>query len=111
MICLILALMLLCGCQAAPVPETTAAGTVPETTDAGLSAFTGDFDRYVPRYTGRWESTWEADILFLAEKYLTEHSYLCDANFFIEYQPDLSGNNEVVYENSAFDPEKRQARS
>lgn len=109
MICLILALMLLCGCQAAPVPETTAAGTVPETTDAGLSAFTGDFDRYVPRYTGRWESTWEADILFLAEKYLTEHSYLCDANFFIEYQPDLSGNNEVVYENSAFDPEKRQA--
>ena len=108
MLCLVLALLFLCGCRAAPAPETTVPTTVPETTAPAASAFTGDFDSYTPRYTGRWESAWEADILFLAEKYLTEHSYLCDANFFIEYQPDLSGNNEVVYENSAFDPEKRQ---
>ena len=63
----------------------------------------------MPYYTGEWEKTWEEDILFFAGKYLTEHSYLCDGNFFIQYQPDLSGNVEYEFDNSAFDPEKRQA--
>lgn len=63
----------------------------------------------MPQYTAQREKAWEEDILFLARKYLTEHSYLSDSNFFIQYQPDLSGNVEYLYENSAFDPEKRQA--
>lgn len=103
-ICLILALTMLCGCQTLPVTETA----IP-TTEPARAAFTGDFESYVPRYTGRWERSWEEDILFFAQKYLTEHSYLCDGNFFISYRPDLAGQSEVVYDNSAFDPEKRAA--
>ncbi len=101
---LLLALMLLWGCQPAPT-EITAQPTA----EPAPVAFTGDFDSYVPRYTGRWEREWEEDILFFAEKYLTEHSYLSDSNFFIRYQPDMSGNVEYDFDNSAFDPEKRQA--
>lgn len=78
-------------------------------TEPPRAAFTGDFDSYVPQHTGRWEKAWEEDILFFAQKYLTEHSYLSDSNFFIQYQPDLSGNVEYDFNNSAFDPQKRQA--
>ena len=101
---LILAVVLLCGCRSVSVPETTIPAAEPVQT-----GFTGDFDSYVPRYTGQWEKAWEEDVLFLARKYLTEHSYLSDGNFFITYQPDLTGQKEVVYENSAFDPAKREA--
>ena len=101
---ILLALMLLCGCQTAQHVQTT---TMP--TEPPRAAFTGDFDSYVPQHTGRWEKAWEEDILFFARKYLTEHSYLSDSNFFIQYQPDLSGNVEYDFNNSAFDPQKRQA--
>ena len=63
----------------------------------------------MPRYTEERDKAWEEDILFLAEKYLTEHSYLSNTNFFIEYQPDLVSNVEYLYDNSAFDPEKQAA--
>ena len=101
--CLILAVVLLCGCQANQTPATTAA-----VTEYVSEGFDGDFDTYVPRYTGRRERGWEEDILFFAEKFLSEHSYLSDGNFFITYQPELMGDREVAYENSAFDPQKRQ---
>lgn len=95
----VLVLTLLWGCQAAPASQTT----------APRSAFTGDIEAYVPRYAETREKAWEEDILFFAGKYLTEHSYLSDSNFFTQYQPDLSGNVEYLYDNSAFDPQKRQA--
>ena len=97
---LLLVLALLMGCQA-PAPETTAP---PE-----AAGFTGDFAAYERRHTGRWESGWEEDILFFAEKYLTEHSRVSDSNFFTDFAPDLSGTEEVIYDNSAFRPELRAA--
>ena len=96
---LLMVLALLCGCQA-PAPETT----VPAS-----AGFTGDFSAYQRRHTGRWESGWEEDILFFAEKYLTEHSRVSDSNFFTDFAPDLSGSEEVIYDNSAFRPELRAA--
>lgn len=96
---LLLVLVLLCGCRTARVPGTTA---------QPRQAFTGDFDSYAPVYTQEREREWEEDILFFAEKYLTGHAYLSEANFYIQYQPDLSGELEYDYGNSAFDPQKRQ---
>lgn len=98
--CLLLAVTMLLGCQSIP------AETAPPTTEP-VSVFTGDTEGYVPRYTGRWERQWEEDILFFAEKYLTEHSRVSDSNFFTQYDLDLSGEGEVTYDNSAFDPELR----
>ena len=99
----LLVLTMLCGCQA-PAPETTAP---PET--KAPAGFTGDVSSYERRHTGRWESGWEEDILFLAEKYLTEHSRVSDSNFFTDFTPDLNGREEVIYDNSAFRPELRDA--
>lgn len=100
---LFLALVLLCGCQ---TPMET---VPPETTVPAQAGFTGDVSTYVRRYTGRWESGWEEDILFFAEKYLTEHSRVSDSNFFTDFTPGLSGSEEVIYDNSAFRPELRAA--
>ena len=102
---LLLAVTLLWGCQAAPVAETT---TVPTTVPVE-TGFTGDVSAYERQYTAERESAWEEDILFLAQKYLTEHSFLCDGNFFTYYQPDLNNVEEYIYDNSAFDPQKRQS--
>ena len=95
---LLLVLALLMGCQA-PDHETTA--------PAEAAGFTGDVAAYERRHTGRWESGWEEDILFFAEKYLTEHSRVSDSNFFTDFAPDLNGTEEVIYDNSAFRPELR----
>ena len=89
--CLVI-LLLLCGCQA---PAT-------ETTTPARAGFTGDVSAYERRHTGRWERAWEEDILFFAEKYLTEHSRISEGNFFTDFIPDLSGSQEVIYDNSAF---------
>ena len=89
--------LLLCGCQA---PAT-------ETTTPAHAGFTGDVSAYERRHTGRWERAWEEDILFFAEKYLTEHSRISEGNFFTDFVPDLSGSQEVIYDNSAFDPALR----
>lgn len=63
---------------------------------------------YEKQYTDARDQAWEEDILFFAGKYLTEHSYLSNTNFFTHYQPDLSGKVEFEYTNAAFDPGKRQ---
>lgn len=96
---ILLAALLLWGCQAAPV----------ETTQPPRAAFNGDVDGYEMYYTAEREKGWEEDILFFAGKYLTEHSYLSDTNFFVQYQPGLDGTLEYEYSNASFDPEKRQA--
>lgn len=99
LLALVLSLVLLWGCQAQSLPI--------QTTQPKAVAFTGDFDAYELRHTGKWERAWEEDILFFAEKYLTEHSRVSDRNFFTEYALDLSGEAEIVFDNSAFDPELR----
>lgn len=103
LIALILALLLLCGCQRAPVPTET---TVP--TQPPRAGFTGDVESYEFVYTDERDRAWEEDILFFAEKYLAEHSRVSEANFFTEYAFDLSGEGEVVLDNSAFDAQLRE---
>lgn len=103
LLAILLSLTLFWGCQAGPAVQTA---TVP--TEPARGGFNGDFDGYIPRYFDGREKGWEEDILFLAGKYLTEHSYLTDANFFVQYQPTLDCVEEYIYDNSAYDPQKRE---
>lgn len=71
-----------------------------ETLRAG---YKGPGEEYTYFHSTEREKKWEEDVLFLAEKLLTEHPYVTDGNFFIVTGLDTE------YSNAMFDPELRNS--
>lgn len=85
-------------CTELKLPEYT-----PETKLALRAGYKGPGEEYTYFHSTEREKKWEEDVLFLAEKLLTEHPYVTDDNFFIVTGLDTE------YSNAMFDPELRNS--
>ena len=69
-----------------------------DTQDVATPGFTGSLNEYSFFYTEIRDQAWEEDILFLADKYLSDHPYLAETPVITEIYTGL--DSDVCYEMS-----------